>query len=215
MSGITVAYGAGVVDSDGCIRVKRSTYEMRLRGGCKSVIYQAVVQVKQVTPQAVDLLHATFGGMRFTEKASSARARPLHVWLDHSAHAGHVLEELLPYLHIKREQALNAIEVCRLVKTPRRFSVPEVKPDEPLVSLTEAAKYLGASYATVLQAVRAGSVPVLRMKRNGRKPSVFIPESFMETWATRGHTPCRSDAVSAALEECYRRSRKLNRVGPR
>ena len=41
----TLAYLAGVMDSDGYIGVHRNTYSMRVRGDAKQPVYQARAQV--------------------------------------------------------------------------------------------------------------------------------------------------------------------------
>lgn len=211
---IELAYAAGVIDSDGCIRVSRSTWRARKKGDCINPTYQAVIFVRQVETEAVEFLHQAFGGYRSMTTPTAKRGRPMHSWNIHSQAAGRVLELLLPFLRIKRRQAENALEVCRLSRLgSRRFEVPAVKKGEPLVSMTEAAERLGKSYAVVIQAVHKGSVPFVRRPAAYRQPHIFIPESYLETWRTRGHTPSRSAKVNAQLEACFQRGKELNRVG--
>jgi hypothetical protein len=111
---VTLAYCAGVIDSDGCIRVKRSTYAMRVTGDAGQPTYSELVCVKQVTPEAVDLLHGLFGGRRAIEGPSAKRGRPLHVWQVTDKRATACLRALLPYLRIKRQHAENCLELRRL-----------------------------------------------------------------------------------------------------
>lgn len=204
-----LAYCAGVVDSDGYIGVHRNTYAMRVRGDATQPIYQARIQVKQVTPQAIDLLHATFGGHRYDGKPGSVRGRPLDVWQVHSAACGPILSALLPHLRIKRAQAENALELLDLVGTGRHFDVPAVVDGEPMVTMADAARELGKSYGVVLQAVRKGSVPHVR---TGPR-RVLIPASYLPVWKMRGSSPKRSTDVTARMEACYLRAKELNRVG--
>lgn len=193
----TLAYCAGVIDSDGTIGVRHSNGS-----------YFARVQVKQVTPQAVDLLHKTFAGYRFTTAPQAEGRRPLHGWAVHSRSAGSVLRAVLPFLRIKVEQAENGIACCELATAPRRHPVPPVVKGEPLLSIAEAAEALGRSYQVVWKAVRAESVPFVT--RGGRP---MIPASFIPTWAARPNVPSRSPESLAAMEACYQRSLVLNRVG--
>lgn len=109
-----LAYCAGVIDSDGTIGVKRSTYSMRVRGDARQPIYSERVCVKQVTPEAVDLLHGLFGGRRAIDKPSSKRGRHLHVWQVTDKRAAECLAAILPYLRIKKRQAENCLELRRL-----------------------------------------------------------------------------------------------------
>ena len=204
-----LAYAAGVVDSDGYIGVHRNTYAMRVRGDATQPIYQARVQVKQVTPEAIDLLHELFGGHRYEGKPSAAKGRPLIVWQVHSAACVPVLVQLHPYLRIKRAQAENALELAALCGTGRRFEVPQVVEGEPMVTMAEAARRLGKSYDVVIQAIRKGSVPHVRT--GPRK--VLIPESYLPIWAERGSSPIRAKGISDRMEALYLRAKELNRVG--
>lgn len=206
-----LAYAAGVVDSDGYIGVHRSDYAMRVRKDAGQAVYMPRVAVKQVTPQAIDLLHDLFGGHRYNGKPSAERGRPLLAWSVHSAMAGRVCESLLPYLRIKREQARNAIEVCAINAEGqrRRWDVPEVVNGEPMVTMAEASRVLGKDYGTVIQSVRNGNVPHVRT--GPRK--VLIPASYLPVWASRGHSPSRHPEVTARLEACFQRAKQLNRVG--
>jgi excisionase family DNA binding protein len=206
-----LAYAAGVIDSDGWIGVHRNTYAARVRGDATQAVYSPRVAVKQVTPQALDLLHLLFGGHRYDSKPSAARGRPLLTWQVHSAAAGRVLQQLLPYLRIKREQALNALEVVQMNASGqrRRFALPAVDPTEPMVTMAEAARRLGKGYATVIQSVRLGNVPHLRLGPR----RVLIPESYLEVWATRRHSPTRRPDLTERLEALFQRAKELNRVG--
>lgn len=209
MRATELAYAAGVVDSDGYIGVHRNTYAMRVRGDATQPIYQARVQVKQVTPEAIDLLHGIFGGHRYEGKATAEKGRPLIVWQVHSAACIPVLTAILPYLRIKRAQAENALELAALAGKGRRFDVPDVVDGEPLVTMAEAARQLGKSYDVVIQAVRKGSVPHVRT--GPRK--VLIPASYLPIWKERGSSPKRAADVTERMEALYLRAKELNRVG--
>lgn len=200
---------AGVVDSDGYIGVHRK------KAGKWAANYQPRVAVKQVTPEAVDLFVASFGGHRYDGKPTAERGRPLRIWQAHSAAAGRVCAALLPHLRIKRRQAENVLVLCEVNSRlgRRKFPVPEVVPGEPMLTIKEVCERTGRSYETVTQAIRLGSIPFMRGPRAGSKPSVFIPESFLPVWAERGHSPKRDPALTAELEACYDTARALNRVG--
>lgn len=206
-SGLDLAYLAGVIDSDGCIGV------YRLRQGSR-VVYQPKVQIKQVEPEAIDLAKALFGGHVYRHKGQNERSKPLWVWQIHSAATRKPLTDLLPYLRIKRPRAVNALRCCDVnAGVVRRFEFPAVIAGEPMVSVSEAARRLGKSYEVVYQAVDHGTVPFVRGPRSGRKPSVMIPESFLEVWANRGRSPQRKASVTAELEALYAHAKELNRVG--
>jgi hypothetical protein len=197
------------VDSDGYIGVSIKKAAQWQAG------YQPRVQVKQVEPAAVDLAHETFGGMRFLQGPSLAKGRPLYSWSVHSAAVVPVLTALRPHLRIKGAQAENALEVAAINAATglRRFAVPEVVEGEPMLTIQQTADRLGMSYETVMQAVHKRSIPVVRGPRAGRKPSVFIPESFVDVWRVRGKSPKRTAETTERLHALYERAKELNRVG--
>lgn len=119
MDNLTLAYLAGVIDSDGYLSVKRTTYHMRVRGDAGNPVFSEKIGCKQVTPEAIDVLHATFGGYRRVEKPSSPNGRPLHSWVVTDRNAAAAAEALLPYLRIKREQAILLLQVRALKGAPR------------------------------------------------------------------------------------------------
>ena len=111
-----VAYLAGIIDADGCIRVSRTKpYRDRATPG-----YHARVHVRMVQRDAIELLGETFGGHLWTQKASAARGRPLHVWDISDAAAERALDRLFPYLRVKRAQAENALALRRLQSESRQ-----------------------------------------------------------------------------------------------
>lgn len=200
-----LAYAAGVIDSDGYIGVRRKTSDRW------QAVYAPRMMVKQVEPQAIELLHGMFGGYRTTGQPTAARGRPLFTWEVHSASAGRACEALLPHLRIKRAQAENAIEVYRINKSGqrRRFVLPEIVPGEPMVTMAEAARRLGKDYCTVAQSVRLGNVPHVRLGPR----QVQIPESYLPVWAERSKGATRRPDITAQLEARFLHAKKLNRVG--
>ena len=205
----TLAYLAGVLDSDGYIGINKR------KAGKWAANYQPRVQVKQVDTEATDLFREAFGGHLYRHEPSAERGRPLWCWQVHSAACRPVLEALLPYLRIKRNRAENALALCEVNRRTgrKRFPVPEVVPGEPMLTIKEVTERTGRSYETVTQAIRLGSIPFVRGARSGSKPSVFIPESFLPVWAERGNTPRRDPAITAEMEALYLRAKELNRVG--
>lgn len=105
---LLIAYLAGIIDADGCIAVRRSTYAAR-HGNGKGASFWERVTVKQVEPDAVDLLHETFGGSRRLHNPSAKNGRPLHGWEATGRVANAALAKLYPYLLIKKEQAANCL----------------------------------------------------------------------------------------------------------
>lgn len=106
-----LAYCAGVIDSDGTIGVKRSTYAMRKRGDAGQAVFSERICVKQVEPHAVDLLVELFGGSRYVEKPSVRGGRNLYTWQVTDKKAATAIRGILPYLRIKRAQAENCLRL--------------------------------------------------------------------------------------------------------
>lgn len=115
LQGEILAYCAGVIDSDGSIGIRRSTYAKRVRGDAHNAIYSARVCAKQVTPEAISLLKETFGGALMLQGPSVTRGKPLHYWEIHSRQAATALRLLLPHLRIKRRQAENCLALYDLM----------------------------------------------------------------------------------------------------
>lgn len=105
-----LAYCAGVIDSDGCIRVGRGIKRDNRAGKHSAYAdYHAAVHVGQVEPQAVDLLKRVFGGSIYLRKRDKKAHRTLMVWRVRDNLAAECARQLLPYLRIKQAQALNCI----------------------------------------------------------------------------------------------------------
>lgn len=115
-----LAYCGGVIDSDGTIGVKRSTYQMRVTGDASVPVYSERICVKQVSAEAVDLLQATFGGCRYLSKPQRSCGKELHVWQITDKKAAAACKALLPYLRIKYGQALNCLMLRELKETSRK-----------------------------------------------------------------------------------------------
>jgi hypothetical protein len=114
------AYAAGVIDSDGSIGIRLDTYAMRVRKVKAGPVYKERVTLKQIEPQAVDLLHEAFGGSRFISAPQNPRAQPLHSLQIVDRMASTFLEAILPFLLIKRRQAELCIELRRLKDESRK-----------------------------------------------------------------------------------------------
>lgn len=109
-----LAYLAGVLDSDGTIGVKKSTYSMRVIGDSTAPTYSERIHVRQVSREAVDLFAATFGGNVGVEDPHAKRGKPLFRWGITDKKAAACLAALAPYLRIKRWQAENCLSLRTL-----------------------------------------------------------------------------------------------------
>lgn len=116
----TLAYLAGVLDSDGFITIKRSTYGMRVLDDRQNPGFSEWMGLKQTSPVAVDIFHAAFGGYRSVQKPSARNGKPLHSWQASNLQAATALCALLPFLRIKRRQAEIALELRALKDRGRK-----------------------------------------------------------------------------------------------
>ncbi len=121
MDKLTLAYLAGVLDSDGTIGVKRNTYSVRVIGDSTQATYSERIHIRQVTREAVDLFAATFGGNVTPEEPHAKRGRPLWKWGQTDLKAAATLAALLPYLRIKRAQAENCLAL-RSIKNASKIA---------------------------------------------------------------------------------------------
>lgn len=91
-----LAYTAGIIDGEGCIRITRNTD----RGP------MVRVHVTNTNKALTDMLKDTFGGyVREEKKRYLPRAKIRHVWEVSAKQAEVFLRLVKPYLLLKREQA--------------------------------------------------------------------------------------------------------------
>jgi hypothetical protein len=166
MKSTDLAYAAGVIDSDGCITITRG----------KSIgkrLFSPKVFVRQVHPEAVESLHAWFGGYTWKVPPSLPGGRPLKEW--HITHNGAVavVRAIIPFLRIKKTQANLVLKfhkaiTDRSLRQPARWFIWQ--PREPVLSASELAKLAGVYPSRIRQSIRHGSLPSRTIKG-----VVFVP----------------------------------------
>lgn len=115
-----VAYLAGLVDGEGCIRVKRSK-PYRSVTGRQSPSYNCSIHVRMVDEDAIAFLKQTLGGWYWREKGThAANGRPLYCWQATDKEAERILRSLLPFLRVKRASAENALALRELQATSKQ-----------------------------------------------------------------------------------------------
>lgn len=106
----TLAYLAGIMDSDGSFRVER-----RRAKGMLGLHYRINMRAAQVAPSAaIDLFAKTFGGHTSLTKSKVANHRDLVSWSIYDRKAEAAIEALFPYLIIKRREAALLLQLRRL-----------------------------------------------------------------------------------------------------
>ena len=111
------AYIAGIIDGEGSIRINKA---MKPYNGMKNPSYNAQINIGMVNKEIPDLLKETFNGQGNVreERVSGMRS----IWrysLTGRSKMIAVLNNLLPYLIIKKEHAKTVIDFCKNWETPR------------------------------------------------------------------------------------------------
>jgi hypothetical protein len=109
------SYLAGIIDGEGCLTIGAG------RKG-KVTNYNSIIMVTSTSEQLVKWLQHNFGGNYYKSGRIVPRSKPAFIWrfLKHKE-IELLLLAILPYLIIKREQAIILLEFVRL---PRK-DVPE------------------------------------------------------------------------------------------
>lgn len=101
---ITLAYLAGVIDSDGFISITRGRH-----GG--KLYHAAIVGIAGTRSEPHDLAASLWGGKVHAYTPKNPRHRIVFQWSRTGDQAHHVIGLLLPYLRVKIDQAWLAIEL--------------------------------------------------------------------------------------------------------
>lgn len=98
-------YAAGFFDGEGCVYVTTLKHKHYLGG----VTLYLALAVGNTNKAVLEWLQETFGGKLYLHKRVERR-KPYWRWQLDRAHTTSFLKGVLPYLKIKQEQALLAIE---------------------------------------------------------------------------------------------------------
>lgn len=135
-----IAYLAGFVDGEGCIRVACNRGNVK-RGCSPSYRLHIVVCQKEDNKRPLELLKETFGGW-LGRSSSRKGCKPMMSWVADGDIAAEALRFLLPYLNVKRDAARVGLsfhymkEVYRLGrKSGEKLSPAEVEVGELFTKL--------------------------------------------------------------------------------
>lgn len=105
-----LSYLAGIIDSDGNLRIERRRVKDMI-----GPHYRINIRCGQVMPsRAVELLAKTFGGRLGVRKSRRASCRDMVTWSLHDRSAVPAIEALLPYLIVKQAEAFLLLDLRRL-----------------------------------------------------------------------------------------------------
>lgn len=102
-----IPYLAGLIDGEGCIYPKYS------HGRTRPII---AIKVSMTHPGPIKLLKEVFGGSILYGPRKAPR-RSIHIWSIYGIPAREVLEEILPWLIVKKSEALVGIELQNRVRS--------------------------------------------------------------------------------------------------
>ena len=111
-----LAYTAGIIDGEGCIKVYKVDAEVCHRPHNR---YTLGVQVNMVDTAVVKWLHQTYGGYFYLHKINVKNHpnwRDSHRWYLQNHHCTDFLTAVLPYLRIKKVQAQEALKFLQVKK---------------------------------------------------------------------------------------------------
>lgn len=107
-----LAYIAGIVDGEGCIRIKKAkAYRCQ---GRVTPGYHASIQIKMVDEPAIRFIAETLGGWYYKQEKNCKGGRLLYCWAASDKKAADIIRTLLPYLRIKKTQAEAVLELRQL-----------------------------------------------------------------------------------------------------
>lgn len=114
---ILYAYLAGIVDGEGYVGIKKSTWGMKNRPDVKSPTYHERVQIKMNNPVVLEMFKKEFGGSFYKDskiyqrKGSYHTNKIMYCYQATDKIASIILKSLLPFLHIKKEQAICCLKL--------------------------------------------------------------------------------------------------------
>lgn len=114
-----LAYLAGFFDGEGCISFHRKATKNGWR-------YSLEISVAQINPEPIKMFTEVFG-FGYRSRWFNSNQRLQFEWRTFGSNASKVLKLLMPYLKVKREEALLAIEFQEL---PQKSGKKRVTTDE-------------------------------------------------------------------------------------
>lgn len=198
MTRVSLAHLAAAIDQAGTLKINKVTTEGR------TMYVPNISLARQRTPTITVALFERFGGKCYPPPGVVGRS---YSWRARKAAAGRAVKALLPHLDRQASKAelLAAVADINARMAYRRFVVPAVIDGEPLVPLRVAAEAAGVTHESALQASQQGTIPCARVAQ-GRRFRIFVPESYIPTWAERGSVPPRPQSITDKLEDLYQQA---------
>jgi hypothetical protein len=120
------AYIAGIMDADGCFMISRH-HRKTLKRVARllnverwSATYMANVKVCMIEPEAVRFIQNVSGIGKITldgARSSRPNSKPIYHWLERDkAKIIPFLEQVIPFLKVKKNRAQHLLDYCKTVK---------------------------------------------------------------------------------------------------
>jgi hypothetical protein len=105
-----LAYLAGIIDGEGCLSM----------GNVHTGVYTTQIYIGNTDARVIEWLYRTFGGSIALRPSPNPKHKPLWRWLASGKNLNVLLQAVLPYLIVKKEQALLLLEYRTSVTAARR-----------------------------------------------------------------------------------------------
>jgi len=105
MNDIDLSYIAGLIDGEGYIGIKKSTYKSRVIKDMVNAEYHERIQIRMVDEEAIKFIKENLGGNYYREKPHSNSPKPLFCYQASDLLAAKILKLLYPFLRIKKKNA--------------------------------------------------------------------------------------------------------------
>lgn len=107
-------YLAGIFDGEGCIGITK--IKPQRNAISKNPTYTVYMQVGMTDEIAPRLFHMTFGGGFYFRRIREGNRKPSYIWMIRGNNCKTVVEDLLPYILIKKPQFELALHFFTLIK---------------------------------------------------------------------------------------------------
>jgi len=121
---ITLAYAAGIIDGEGCVHIRRC----KKHNSFWPHIYDLHIFVSSSDQLLTHWLHEQFGGHTCKCKPPPCGHYPKYQWCIQANQANQFLQNILPYLLLKKEQAELAIKFQTEKKLRRKYQSGHPRP---------------------------------------------------------------------------------------
>lgn len=113
MTETTKAYIAGFIDGEGCIRISRNKYKS---SNVYEYKYGLILQVTNTIKEPIFLIQSLYGGCLYEKQDKRPNRRRTYNLNMTTQNAIKLIEDIFPYLIVKKVQAQIAIEFSHTIK---------------------------------------------------------------------------------------------------